>query len=88
MVLKRRIPLTEAKEEKYIGIGLKRLRKTERGWTQEKLAEESGLDRRTIQKLENNKSTPTLTTICALAAAFEMEHWEFLKTIKDEITCK
>ncbi|WP_419955158.1 helix-turn-helix domain-containing protein [Neobacillus niacini] len=75
--------MTEAKEEKYIGIGLKRLRKTERGWTQEKLAEESGLDRRTIQKLENNKSTPTLTTICALAAAFEMEDWEFLKTIKD-----
>jgi transcriptional regulator with XRE-family HTH domain len=79
--------LTEAKKENYIGTGLRRLRK-ERGWTQEELADKSDLEPRTIQKLESNENTPTLNTICALAESFEMEHWEFLKNIKDEIVYK
>ncbi|NYE05885.1 transcriptional regulator with XRE-family HTH domain [Bacillus niacini] len=76
--------MTEAKKDTYIGTGLRRLRK-ERGWTQEELAGKSKLEPRTIQKLESNENTPTLNTICSLAESFEMEHWEFLKNIKDEM---
>jgi transcriptional regulator with XRE-family HTH domain len=84
MVLKRRIPLTEAKKEHYIGIGLRRLRK-ERGWTQEELAEKCKLDPRTIQKLERNENSPSLNTVITLAENFDMEPWEFLKNIANEI---
>ena len=75
--------MTEAKKENYIGTGLRRLRK-ERGWTQEELATKSGLEPRTIQKLESNENSPTLNTICSIAESFEMEDWEFLKNTKHE----
>lgn len=79
--------MTEAKKENYIGTGLRRLRK-ERGWTQEELASKSKLEPRTIQKLERNENSPALNTICYLAESFGMEHWEFLKNIKDEMVSK
>jgi transcriptional regulator with XRE-family HTH domain len=87
MVLKRRIPLEETEKEPYIGVGLGRMR-NERDWTQEKLAEKSNLSYRTIQKLEHNINSPTLHSIVKLAKAFEMENWEFLKNINNEIIYK
>jgi transcriptional regulator with XRE-family HTH domain len=87
MVLKRRIPLTKTKKEMFIGIGLGRLR-NERGWTQEKLAHESGLNTRFIQRLEYDDSSPSGTTLSSLANAFEMRPWEFLKNIDDDIIYK
>jgi transcriptional regulator with XRE-family HTH domain len=76
--------LKKTKEEMYIGIGLGRLR-NERGWTQEKLAEESDLSNRTVQNLEYNESTPSGTTIALLAKALGLEIDEFLTKIKADI---
>lgn len=42
-----------------------------RAWSQEKLAEMSGLSTRTIQRVENGEQ-PSLETLSALAAVFEM----------------
>lgn len=85
--LKRSVPLIQTDEEMYIGIGLGRIR-NERDWTQEKLAKVSELSYRTVQNIEYNRTSPSGTSICKLAKAFEMEPWEFLKNINDEIIYK
>lgn len=51
-------------------MGLKSLR-LEKGWSQEQLAEISGLSERTIQRAERGE-TPSLETLRALAASFEL----------------
>ena len=47
-------------------------RRLERAWSQEQLAEISGLSCRTIQRLEQGVSSPSLESIKALAAAFDI----------------
>ncbi|KQL21443.1 helix-turn-helix domain-containing protein [Cytobacillus solani] len=69
---------------KYIGETLKKLRKSKL-LTQEDLAEESGLDTRTISLLENNQQEPLLSTISSLAVALGMEPSEFLKEIEMDV---
>ena len=49
---------------------IKMLRK-QRGWPQEQLALITGLADRTIQRIENNESNPSDTSIMALAQAFD-----------------
>jgi transcriptional regulator with XRE-family HTH domain len=85
--LKRRIPLIKTDEEMYIGIGVGRMR-IERDWSQEKLADLSELSYRAVQNIEYNATSPSGTSICRLAKAFDMEPWEFLKNISDEIIYK
>ena len=51
-------------------MGLRSLR-LDRGWSQEQLAEISGLSERTIQRAERGE-TPSLETLRALAASFEL----------------
>lgn len=55
------------KMPKAIGVIEKR---QSRGWTQEQLAQISGIDARTIQRVESKK-TAALSTLQALASAFE-----------------
>ncbi|PID66241.1 MAG: XRE family transcriptional regulator [Gammaproteobacteria bacterium] len=44
----------------------------ERGWSQQQLAEMSGLSQRTIQRIENGK-TPSVESVKSLAAVFEVD---------------
>lgn len=53
------------------GQRLKRLRE-ERGWSQEKLAELSGLSDREIRRIENAHSAANLDTVEKLATALEI----------------
>jgi transcriptional regulator with XRE-family HTH domain len=46
--------------------------RTKRGWTQEEVAEASGLDVRQIMRLEAGAVSPSLTTLVALAAAYDV----------------
>jgi transcriptional regulator with XRE-family HTH domain len=66
---------------KYIGETLKKLRKSKL-LTQEDLAEESGLDTRTISLLENDQQEPLFSTLSSLAAALGMNTSEFMKEIE------
>lgn len=50
-----------------------RMLRTERGWSQEELAERAGIDRRTIQRIEGGEYDPSPATGRALAAAFEVD---------------
>ena len=54
----------------------------QRGWSQDQLAEFSGLSVRTIQRLERGQN-PSLETARSLAAVFEVDHLTFMQ--EDEL---
>ena len=51
-----------------LAVNMKRLRK-ERGWSQEALADEAGLDRTYISGIERVVKNPTITVIDRVASA-------------------
>ncbi|MDR1219191.1 MAG: helix-turn-helix transcriptional regulator [Treponema sp.] len=68
---------------KAFGVLLQEARKN-KGISQEKLAELSGLHRTYISDLERGLRNPTLSTIVTLANALEMTVSELLKELKYE----
>lgn len=62
-----------------VGRNTARLRK-ERGLTQERLAELSGLSQQYISGLEQGRRNPTVVTLHELATALEVEPVVFLAT--------
>lgn len=62
---------------KLVGDNCARLRK-ERGWTQEELADRSGLTQQYLSDLERGKRNPTIVTIYEIAQALEVSHLELL----------
>lgn len=44
-----------------------------RGLSQATLAENAGLDRKTISRIENSRYSPSLTSLFAIAAALDVE---------------
>jgi transcriptional regulator with XRE-family HTH domain len=57
---------------KLIGSNTARIRK-EKGWTQEQLAERSGLSQQYISGLENGRRNSTILTIYELALSLRVE---------------
>ena len=55
---------------------LKRLRE-EKGWSQTRLAQESGVDRATINQVEGGRRSPTISTLEVLATALDVEVADF-----------
>ena len=53
---------------KRLAVNMKRLRK-ERGWSQEALADEAGLDRTYISGIERLVKNPTVTVVDRIAGA-------------------
>ena len=53
-----------------MAVNMKRLRK-ERGWSQEALAEEAGLDRTYISGIERVVKNPTITVVDRVAVALK-----------------
>jgi transcriptional regulator with XRE-family HTH domain len=64
-------------ETRIVGLRL------ERGWTQEKLAVESGLGVRTVQRIEAGKDA-SLETISLIAESFGVPMRDLFVTIEDE----
>nr|WP_239447404.1 helix-turn-helix transcriptional regulator [Parasphingorhabdus marina] len=62
---------------KLVGDNVCRIRK-ERGLTQEKLSELSGLSQQYISDLERGKRNPTIVTIYEIAMALEVEHLDLV----------
>lgn len=48
----------------------------EKGWSQRRLAKESGASYKAINKLVNGESAPTSDTVDKLAAAFDLAPWQ------------
>lgn len=63
---------------KLVGDNCARLRR-ERGWTQEELAERSGLTQQYLSDLERGKRNPTIVTIYEISQALEVSHVELVK---------
>lgn len=53
-----------------LAVNMKRLRK-QRGWSQEALADEAGLDRTYISGIERVVKNPTITVVERLASALD-----------------
>ena len=53
-----------------LAVNMKRLRK-ERGWSQEALADEAGLDRTYISGIERKVKNPTVTVVERIAKALD-----------------
>jgi len=64
--------LAEASAEARLAVALARMRE-ERGWSQRKLAEITGMKQPQIARLERSGQTPSLETLWRLASAFEAQ---------------
>ncbi|MFA9476956.1 helix-turn-helix domain-containing protein [Phycisphaerales bacterium AB-hyl4] len=62
------------------GTAIRRLR-SERGWTQEGLANAADLHRNYVGDLERGKRNPTLHVVAQLADAFELSLSELLEDV-------
>lgn len=67
--------------QKKLGITLKTLR-AEKGVSQEKLALNTGIDRRYMSDIENGRRNVSLEIIEKLAAFFEIKVSEFIQRIE------
>lgn len=63
---------------KQVGLNVRRIR-TERGWSQEELAFESGLHRTYISGIERGARNPTVTVIAELAEALKVAPADLLR---------
>lgn len=63
---------------KLVGANTARIRKG-KGWTQELLAERSGLSQQYISGLENGLRNPTIVTIYEIATALGVSHIELVQ---------
>ncbi|MEO6087309.1 MAG: helix-turn-helix transcriptional regulator [Umezawaea sp.] len=52
-------------------------------WTQEQLAEASGFDRKTINRIENGRHSPSLDRVFVLAIALGVEPVELFQWVRD-----
>jgi transcriptional regulator with XRE-family HTH domain len=57
----------------------------ERGWTQEELAHRVGVSARYIGEIERHHASPTVNVLGSIAAAFEVEPGELLRSLGDAI---
>lgn len=56
-----------------------RIQRAERGWSQERLALESGLNRTYLSAVERSEQNISVDNIARLAAALGIEAWTLLK---------
>jgi len=69
----------------YFGILLKRKRK-EKGLSQQRLADKSGLDRTFISLMERGLKTPSLTTIFKLSSTLEIEASTLIQELERDLS--
>jgi transcriptional regulator with XRE-family HTH domain len=63
---------------KLVGENCARLRK-QRGYTQEELAERSGLTQQYLSDLERGKRNPTIVTVYEIAQSLGVSHLDLLQ---------
>ena len=70
--------------DKKIGLKIK-LERTKKGWSQEKLAELSGLSKNSIGIIERGESSPSIKTLEKIASAFNISLPDLVDVTKFEI---
>ena len=67
-------------QEIYIRIGFNLMKQRRlKGWTQEQLAEKSGVSRSRISKMENGKENFNIESLFLIAQSLEIDFMELLK---------
>ena len=67
-------------QEIYIRIGFNLMKQRRlKGWTQEQLAEKSGVSRSRISKMENGKENFNIESLFLIAESLEIDFIELLK---------
>ena len=67
-------------QEIYIRIGFNLMKQRRlKGWTQEQLAEKSGVSRTRISKIENGKENFNIESLFLIAQSLEIDFIELLK---------
>lgn len=66
--------MTEKAQRIIIGKNVREERK-DWGWTQEDLADRTGLTENTIRNIENGITNPSMKAIVAIANAFNIDTW-------------
>ena len=66
------------KESKTIALRLLRERQ-EREWSQQELADKAGIDRKTVNRIENLHFSPSMETFLRLCNAMKVQAHEVLK---------
>jgi putative transcriptional regulator len=66
------------KESKKIALRLLRERQ-EREWSQQELADKAGIDRKTVNRIENLHFSPSMETFLRLCNAMKVQAHEVLK---------
>ncbi|WP_238321656.1 helix-turn-helix domain-containing protein [Halocynthiibacter namhaensis] len=56
-----------------------RLLRAERGWSQEKLAEEAGLNRTYLSAVERSEQNMSIDNLHRVALGFGVESWQLLR---------
>ncbi|MBR1281321.1 helix-turn-helix transcriptional regulator [Bradyrhizobium sp. AUGA SZCCT0177] len=67
----KRFPTRDSVATKALAANVRRLRK-EKGWTQDVLAAEIGVEQGVISRIENGRANPTLQVLEMLAATLEV----------------
>lgn len=76
--------MSELRVITVFGQVVRDLRKA-RGWSQERLAEASALDRTFLSQLETGRKQPSLLTIVRLATALQLPSSELLRLLEEKL---
>lgn len=69
----------DLKFEKSVGVRIRQLRR-ELGWSQQKLADDSNMERKQVQRIEGAVHSPKLAILVALAKTLGRQPLELLRT--------
>jgi len=77
--------MQSGKLDSYLGQEIQR-RRAEKGWSQEYLAEITGLHRTYISQLERGLKSPSIRVLNHITRALEVRMSEFLKTVEEALS--
>lgn len=77
--------MQSGKLDTYLGQEIQR-RRAEKGWSQEYLAEMTGLHRTYISQLERGLKSPSVRVLSHITRAFEVTMSEFLKGVEEALS--
>ncbi len=71
--------------DQMLGLEIQR-RRTEKGWSQEYLAEMTGLHRTYISQLERGLKSPSMRVLSHITSALSVKMSEFLRVVEESLS--
>jgi transcriptional regulator with XRE-family HTH domain len=77
--------MQQSKLDRFLGLELQRHRR-QKGWSQEYLAEITGLHRTYISQLERGLKSPSIRVLCHITTALGVTMSKFLEAVEEAIS--